>query len=320
MPVVPPQRAAQVANQGGDVPVNQFLPQMVADLNAAVNQKKGKNPDKIKCNRCGLAGHIAYGCVQVLCDFCERAGHANADCPLHNAPKPQMIMHGIADDELCFFEMPCTASYKPKMENSRTGRISIDGGVLTAQQIVSQLQRLVPVENYHWDVFPTEDNSFRATFPNKAELERLKVFGACNVPNTGCTMTVDSWGARVDPNVRLPEVWIRVAGIPPRHRGDYLAVWALGTLFGKTFEVDTPFTRQHGIARIRIGCMDFTKIPALKSVFIKDGFFDLLFEVENAAMLHSDAVMHDAYSHDDDTNGGNGNLGGLGEVRGNGII
>jgi hypothetical protein len=153
------------------------------------------------------------------------------------------------------------------------------------------------VENYHWDLFPTEDNSFRATFPNKAELERLKVFGACHVPNSGCTMTVDSWGARVDPNLRLPEVWIRVAGIPPRHRGDYLAVWALGTLFGKTFEVDMPFTRQHGIARIRIGCMDFSKIPALKSMFIKDGFFDLLFEVENAALLQSDAIMHDAYTH-----------------------
>lgn len=84
---------------------------------------------------------------------------------------------------------------------------------------------------------------------------------------------------------------------PPRHRGDYLAVWALGTLFGKTFEVDMPFTRQHGIARIRIGCMDFSKIPALKSMFIKDGFFDLLFEVENAALLQSDAIMHDAYTH-----------------------
>jgi hypothetical protein len=155
------QVAAPQQVQGEAQVVAQVLPQLVADLNAAVNiAKKGKNLEKIKCNRCGLVGHIAYDCVEVLCDYCEHAGHANADCLLHLAPKPLMIMHGMVDDELCFFEMPCTGSYKPKMENSRSGRISVEGGVLTAQQIVSQLQRLVPVEDYHWDVRPTEDNFF----------------------------------------------------------------------------------------------------------------------------------------------------------------
>jgi hypothetical protein len=121
-----PQQAVGV---GGAQGAAQVLPQLVANLSAAVNQgvvpKKGKNPEKIKCNRCGIPGHIAYDCAENLCDFCERAGHANADCPLHTATKPQLIMHGVADDELCFFEMPCTGSYKPKMENSRTARISV---------------------------------------------------------------------------------------------------------------------------------------------------------------------------------------------------
>jgi hypothetical protein len=147
------QAAAQAAlPQGaGDMQVaTQILPQMVAELNNAVHRnlgaKKGKNPEKIKCDRCGFPGHIA-----VLLSYVTTArgsGHVNANCPLHNAPKPQMIMHGCADNELCFFEMPCTASYKPKMENSRMGRISVQGGILSTQHIVSQLQRLVPVEDY----------------------------------------------------------------------------------------------------------------------------------------------------------------------------
>jgi hypothetical protein len=80
------------------------------------------------------------------------------------------------------------------MENSRTGRISVEGGVLSSHHIVTQLQRLVPVDDYHWDVCPTEYNSFWVTFLNKAELERLQVFRTFQVPNHGCTMTIDSWG------------------------------------------------------------------------------------------------------------------------------
>jgi hypothetical protein len=55
--------------------------------------------------------------------------------------------------------------------------------------------------------------------------------------------------------------------------------------------------------------MDFTKIPAMKSFFIKDGFYDLLFEVENAAIIGLDAVMVEAHGHDDDNDNGNGNIG-----------
>jgi hypothetical protein len=60
--------------------------------------KKGKNPEKIQCNRCGIAGHMAHGCTTILCDYCERPGHANEDCLLHTAPKPQVLMYGLADE------------------------------------------------------------------------------------------------------------------------------------------------------------------------------------------------------------------------------
>jgi hypothetical protein len=290
--------------------VTHALPQMVAALSAAVADglpaKKGKNLEKLKCNRCGLTGHLVLDCSTVLCDFCERADHSNADCPLHLAPKPQLRMYGWADEELTFFEMPLTGSYKPKMENSRTARITIDGGVLTSLQIVTQLQRLVPVHDFHWDVRLTEDNSFRVMFPSKEELERLKVFGTFHVPNSNCKMTVDIWGARLEPLYLLLEVWLRVHGLPSRPRGDYLALWAIGDWFGKRLEVDMPFTRQHGVVRLRLGCMDFTKIPENKHMLVKDGFYDLRFEVENVPMTASDADMLDANQHDGDHNDDSG--------------
>jgi hypothetical protein len=59
--------------------------------------------------------------------------------------------------------------------------------------------------------------------------------------------------------------------------------------------------------------MDFRKIPAVKSIYIKDGFYDLLFEVENAALLSPpfDEIMGDAHGNDDDANNGDGNSSGL---------
>jgi hypothetical protein len=53
--------------------------------------------------------------------------------------------------------------------------------------------------------------------------------------------------------------------------------------------------------------MDFSKIPALKSIFIKDGFYDLLFEVKDAALLKPDEVMGEAHGNGDDTDDANGN-------------
>jgi hypothetical protein len=85
-----------------------------------------------------------------------------------------MLLHGIIDDELMFFELPLTGSYKPKMKNSRNGRITIEGGVLTADQLATQLRRLVPVEDYLWEIQHTENNSYRALFPTSKRLMLLE--------------------------------------------------------------------------------------------------------------------------------------------------
>jgi hypothetical protein len=88
----------------------------------------------------------------VLCDYCELADHKSDQCPLLNAPKPQLIVHGYADENLIFFECLVTKSYKPKMESTRIGILSVIGGDLTIPQIATQLRRLVPSEDFHWEI------------------------------------------------------------------------------------------------------------------------------------------------------------------------
>jgi hypothetical protein len=84
----------------------------------------------------------------------------------------------------------------------------------------------------------------------------------------------------MEPTSKLPEIWILISGIPQRRIGDFLAMWSLGTIFGKTLKVDMKYTREKGVLRILVGCLDFRRIPAEERIFISDGFYDISFEVE----------------------------------------
>jgi hypothetical protein len=94
-------------------------------------------------------------------------------------------------------------------------------------------------------------------------------------------------------------------------------MWSIGTLFGKTIEVDMPFTRQHGVVWISVGCMDYTRIPASMHTFIKDSFSELFFELEDGPRRIIDADMQEDNGNGDDpdddgagnNNGGNGEFG-----------
>jgi hypothetical protein len=100
---------------------------------------------------------------------------------------------------------------------------------------------------------------------------------------------------------------MQVSGIPADIRTDFLSLWGIGSLFGKTIEVDMDYTHKNKVLRIKIGCLDQTLIPPSSDVFIKRGFFTLNYEVE-AEMIPQDANMKDANNNsngDDEGNDGN---------------
>ncbi|KAM0824253.1 hypothetical protein ACQ4PT_070328 [Festuca glaucescens] len=212
-------------------------------------------------------------------------------CPMLSAPKPQVIMYGHADEKLVFFEFPATKTYKPKMESSRMGILSVTGGELTIPQIVAQMRRLVPSDDFHWDVHQVGQNVYKVNFPTKMQLERMKIFGTFKVPNIKIKLTFDHSNTTVDPVCLLPEVWVYMTGIPSKRKGDFLGLWGLGSLFGKTIKVNMPFTREHGVLRILIGCLDYTRIPGKLNTFVVDGIYELSFEVE---VPEGDEEMDDA--------------------------
>jgi hypothetical protein len=105
----------------------------------------------------------------------------------------------------------------------------------------------------------------------------MKKFRTYPVPNRETNMEFDEWSVVEEPTFMLPEVWLRVTGTPSDVRNDYIALWALGSLFGKTMEVDMAFTRKTEVLRLRIGCMDASLIPDTSDVYISRGFFSSSF-------------------------------------------
>jgi hypothetical protein len=70
-----------------------------------------------------------------------------------------------------------------------------------------------------------------------------------------------------------------------------------------------PFTREHGVLRILIGCLDQSHIPDKMNVFIVDGFYELTFEIEvpeGDPMLEDNTSAENVPSNGDKKQGNDG--------------
>ncbi|KAM0893247.1 hypothetical protein ACQ4PT_025232 [Festuca glaucescens] len=148
--------------------------------------------------------------------------------------------------------------------------------------------------------------------PSKQEVQRLKNFGTYLCTDREAVLSFDLWSSVEEPLYTLPEVWVRVSGLPSDIRTDYLSLWGVGTLFGKTLDVYMAYTRNNRVLRTKIGCLDRNLIPAHSDVFIRRGFFKLHFEVETTqgSQEVNMAEANNGNDGNDDANNGEESHGG----------
>jgi hypothetical protein len=125
-------------------------------------------------------------------------------------------------------------------------------------------------------------------------------------------MHFDFWKIDIQPTWSPKDVWVRVYDLPPLALDDFLAIWAIGDIFGKTKDLDIVFTMANKVLCILVICLDPTLIPNTWDLKIKNDFFRLHFEVEGLQLPTStDVTMSDPPKQDDDFgdsgNGQNGN-------------
>ncbi|WVZ84094.1 hypothetical protein U9M48_031158 [Paspalum notatum var. saurae] len=196
--------------------------------------------------RGGYGGH-PDGSISVssemYCVICNRKVLANRRCPILLQPRTVAQAVGSAVQGLGFCYIPHPPLTKATKDN-KTALISVLGGVLSKEQIVVQLKRLIPSQ-WVWDLKEHGEMSFIVEFPSKAELLRSISFGGADVKEKGILLGVriqfEEW--LEEEGHRLPKIWVRVFGI--RKLWEFLNLWAVGSMLGLTQTVDMETTRKN---------------------------------------------------------------------------
>jgi hypothetical protein len=175
--------------------------------------------------------------------------------------------------------LPHNKDMKQKNDSGKVGRVRITGGSMSIQQLLMEFEWLVPGD-HQWDITPVGNDAFRVVFPTKADLVRMRRLKPVDVQGTSITMHFEDWTSKRLDKWGIYDIWIRVLGLPDTLCRDYLGLFGVGSLVGKTKEVDMKFTREHGIACMRIDCTNPQLIPRYLDHFYDGEGFGIEFHVE----------------------------------------
>jgi hypothetical protein len=137
-----------------------------------------------------------------------------------------------------------------KHDSGKEGRITVEGGSLTIQDLIKELEWIIPGDfawgDFAWDPEVMGTNVFKVMFPSKADLSRVKRIKDVPIDND-MVLSFDEWATASVDKYKLEEAWVRVSGCPYMLRCDYLGLFAVGSLIGKAKEIDMEFTREHHV-------------------------------------------------------------------------
>lgn len=233
-----------------------------------------------RCSRCSKKGHLAASCSAVVyCVICNSHDHMNHKCHLLKAPRPVAHAAGYAMMGLGFYHIPHPPL--PRLKDSKKAQVSVEGGILSSEQLIAQLKRVVPVK-WNWELKDLGEGKFLTQFPSKAELQRSIAYGGADARGEGIPQGIrlkfEEWQDK-EKGFLLPKVWVRVTGIEEPLR-EFLILWVVGSLLGSTQSVDMETTRKNEFGRVLVAVLDPKLIPRTLDVVIGDHYFDLVFEVE----------------------------------------
>jgi hypothetical protein len=181
---------------------------------------------------------------------------------------------------LGFYHIPHPPLPRVK-KDTKKAQVSVVGGILSGEQLITQLKRVVPVK-WNWELKDIGEGKFITQFPSKVELQRSIAYGGADAKGVGIPKGIrlqfEEWQDK-EKGFLLPKVWVRVTGIEEPLR-EYPILWAAGTLLGATQSVDMETTRKSDFGRILVAVLDPKLIPRMLDVVIGDHYFDLVFEVE----------------------------------------
>jgi hypothetical protein len=119
-----------------------------------------------KCSRCSKKGHHAAVCTtEIYCVICNSNDHMNHRCHLLKAPRPVAHAAGYAVMGLGFYHIPHPPLPRVK-KDTKKAQVSVVGGILSGEQLITQLKRVVLVK-WNWELKDIVEEKFITQFPQR---------------------------------------------------------------------------------------------------------------------------------------------------------
>uniref|UniRef100_A0A0A9E9D2 Uncharacterized protein n=1 Tax=Arundo donax TaxID=35708 RepID=A0A0A9E9D2_ARUDO len=180
--------------------------------------------------------------------------------------------------EMVFFVIDNVPNVNASKESDSTALITVSNGKVTARQIETEFQGVFGSD---WRCYAKKwsENEFSMRFPNQKKIEELAHFTSMGMRTTNANITVKPWNPAVGAKGVMQKAWLRVKNIP--HDSRYKPVLAyVGSLVGRTLEIDEASMFKQDYVRIKIGCRDVAKVLATTEGALDDYFYDFIFERE----------------------------------------
>ncbi|CAN6381079.1 unnamed protein product [Urochloa humidicola] len=234
------------------------------------------------CEKCGKTGHKTEDCFRpIVCGRCKKEGHVARVCveikpweciaPFCGFAAPGQGIHVIQDDNLG----------DNQRDMSNWALITVIEGTASSRQIENEFKAQAgPNSNWRWYAKKVADNKFQLKFPTAGKVEDLAFFTGMKmrtVPDV--TIKVDKWNPHSGAKAELSSAWFRIFGIPMESRTETKAC-LVGSMVGVPLEVDKVNLKRWEFVRVKIGCRDLQKVPAVVEGLLDFHFYVFSFQRE----------------------------------------
>ena len=185
--------------------------------------------------------------VQHYCYICDKIAHPTLQCHILKLPKPNAFVSGLGAEETYFAQLPdCVVKDHLAPAHSPIASVQVSGIMVPASVVESQIARRCPTQTqWKWEAIPHGENAYLVSFPLFEDLDRVDGI-QMNVPSVNAQITISAWKSQEIPHkLELKELWLHVEGVPHTVR-HFWGLWAVGSLMGKTIDVDLISLRHVG--------------------------------------------------------------------------
>jgi hypothetical protein len=244
------------------IPVLQQPQPMVPQVGAVVQvaevaKAAGKAKKSMRCWKCADNTHAVKDCkANHYCYICDKKAHPTARCPVLKLPRPSVFVSGSGLLETYFTAFPDSVVNEDLAPTqSPIALVVVTGDEVPADLIAKQVaRRCSDYPNWKWEAVPHVDMQFLVSVPSFEDLDRLDGI-QMGVPSFSSTISISAWrSAEVPHKAELEKVWLHVDGVPHTLR-HFLGLWAVGSLVGKTVDVDLVSLRRRAVVRIQVAML-----------------------------------------------------------------